>query len=104
MAEATKWRPDVPDEAGYWWWWDGTDDDLPVPVDIMWSGGSGSYFASIGQFGWTEPQDVEDMGGFWIRLPEPSTTAEGKRREPIPTTRKQEQVGGLPFESAQRSG
>lgn len=65
------WKDSLPDEQGYWWWWN--YDGAPVPVSIMFSGTDNSYFATQGQFGWTRAQLVKDMGGMWMRLPEPET-------------------------------
>jgi hypothetical protein len=65
------WRDELPDEQGYWWWWD--CDGLPVPVSIMFSGTDNTYFATAGQLGWNRAQMVKDMGGMWMRLPEPMT-------------------------------
>ena len=65
-----QWRKETPDEQGYWWWWD--EDGPPIPVNIFVNGtGKPRYFATIGQHGWNRAQWVEDMGGMWMRLPEP---------------------------------
>ncbi len=34
------------------------------------------YFATRGQLGWTEPQNVEDMGGCWKFIPDPAKPGE----------------------------
>lgn len=65
------WTRNLPNESGFWWWWNEDEDSLPYPIDIQYSGTSDSYFASIGQFGWTRAQEVSEMGGWWMRLPEP---------------------------------
>ncbi len=70
-GERLGWRDEPPDEQGYWWWWN--QDDPPVPVYIMFSGTDNSYFATVGQLGRNRAQMVKDMGGMWMRLPEPET-------------------------------
>ena len=68
------WRRQLPDEQGWWWWWNEDPDDCPVPVSIMKEGPPECRcFATAGQLGWTCHQHVHDMGGVWIRLPEPAT-------------------------------
>lgn len=75
QTEAGRVSPWVSDkqvnESGYWWWWNGDLDSAPVPVYVMWSGSTDTYFASMGQLGWNRAQDIIGMGGFWLRLPEP---------------------------------
>lgn len=67
-----KWVPAAEvNEQGEWWWWNGDDDSAPVPVSILYSGFGNSYFASMGQLGWTRAQEVLDMGGWWMRILEP---------------------------------
>lgn len=61
------------DDGCYWWWWNGDEDSCPVPVFVMWSGTSGTWFASNGQHGWTEAQNLSDMDGWWMRIVEPKT-------------------------------
>lgn len=65
-------RADAVKEAGCYWHWDGDKDCSPEIVYIQYSGSRGVYFASMGQLGWTEAQDVLDMGGWWKRVPHPS--------------------------------
>lgn len=62
----------LPDKQGWYWWWNEDPNSLPVPVSIVYSGTEKRYFASIGQLGWSRPQWVEDMGGKWQMLVEPS--------------------------------
>lgn len=80
------WSKSLPAVQGLWWWWNEDEDSLPIPVSIMYSGTSDSYFASEGQWGWTRFQNVEDMGGFWMRCYEPLS----------PTTREQVQTSPTP--------
>lgn len=80
--ERLRWiQPDAIEEQGFYWWWNGDEDAAPIPVSVMLSGTCGEYFASVGQYGWTEPQFVTDMGGWWMKLVEPSTAALGTREE-----------------------
>jgi hypothetical protein len=65
------WQKELPSESGLWWWWNGDEDAAPIPVTIMYSGCGDNYFAPEGQYGWTRFQAVEEMGGWWKRLPEP---------------------------------
>jgi hypothetical protein len=69
---ANIWTENYPDASGLYWWWNGDEDSLPVPVNIAYSATDNSYFATIGQHGWNAYQPVTDMGGFWMRLEEPS--------------------------------
>lgn len=60
----------LPDEQGLWWW-QSDGESAPVAVHIAFSGCGGDYFATIRQYGWTEPQSVKDMGGLWLKAVEP---------------------------------
>lgn len=71
LGQPPQWRKEPPDEQCYWWWWN--QDGPPVPVSILFSGTENRYFAAPGQHGWNRFQWVEDMGGMWMRLPEPET-------------------------------
>jgi hypothetical protein len=74
VSKTDTWSKTCPDEQGYWWWWN--EDGPPIPVSIFASGHENvRYFATVGQHGWNRAQWVEDMGGFWMRLHEPSTVA-----------------------------
>lgn len=70
-GEAQAWSKSLPNESGLWWWWNEDEDSMPLPVTIMYSGTSDSYFASEGQWGWTRFQNVEEMGGWWMKCIEP---------------------------------
>lgn len=59
-----------------WWWWNGDPDSAPVVVSVMWSGFTDTYFAPMGQLGWTHPQDVIGMGGVWQKIDCPETPKE----------------------------
>lgn len=67
-----KWTKELPTESGSYWHWNGDQDANPIHLEIMWSGHTNSCFAPAGQWGWTEAQNVEDMGGFWMRLNTPT--------------------------------
>lgn len=69
-VEQSPWSLPLPNEQGLWWWLS-DDESIPCPIHIAYSGCGGDYFATIGQYGWTEPQKVADMGGWWMRLYEP---------------------------------
>ncbi len=69
------WTKDLPRVSGLYWWWNEDEDSLPIPVSIHYSGTSDSYFAPAGQWGWTRFQDVQEMGGRWMRLIEPERPA-----------------------------
>lgn len=69
--ERCQWSKDLPNEQCSWWWWNGDEDSAPIHVHIMYSGTSGTYFASHGQYGWTEAQDCSDMGGWWMKIVDP---------------------------------
>ncbi len=69
-APWTRWE--AVKSPGEYWWWNEDLDSAPVPVTGSWSEGSGHYFAEVGQLGWNQPQDVKDMGGFWMRISQPS--------------------------------
>ena len=64
-------KADEVNEMGCYWHWDGDMNCSPEIVYIQYSGSRGVYFASMGQLGWTEAQDVLDMGGWWKRVPHP---------------------------------
>lgn len=59
------------DEQAWYWWWNGDLDSTPVPVSVLYSYTDQKYFASTGQLGWTRPQDVDEMGGWWLKIKEP---------------------------------
>ena len=59
------------DEQAWYWWWNGDLDSGPVPVSIFYSYTTQKYFATTGQLGWNRPQDVDEMGGWWLKIPEP---------------------------------
>lgn len=61
-------------DTGWYWWWDEDPDAPPLPVSVLYSHTNGTYFASRGQLGWTRPQDVLDMRGWWMPLSEPQVT------------------------------
>lgn len=67
-----QWTANLPTEQDSYWWWNGDEDSAPIHIEIMYSGHSDTCFAPMGQYGWTEAQDVSDMGGFWMRLPTPN--------------------------------
>lgn len=62
-----KWSRELPSSSGLWWWWNEDEDSAPIVVDIAYSGTSNSFFASIGQHGWTRFQETLEMGGWWMR-------------------------------------
>jgi hypothetical protein len=72
---AGAWSKELPTEQGWYWWWNEDPDSEPVPVSILKSGVDGRCFASMGQLGWTRAQNVEDMGGWWMRMVEPELPA-----------------------------
>lgn len=78
LDRRVSWQREPPVESGLWWWWGGDEDSLPIPIDIAYSGSDGSYFASIGQYGWNRPQTVTEMGGWWMRLYEPELPANAR--------------------------
>ena len=57
-------------DGGIWWHDNG---EQIYPVNIAWSPTSESFFATLGQWGWTRAQEVKDMGGKWAPCvsPEP---------------------------------
>jgi hypothetical protein len=65
-------RWDAIDEGRWYWWWDEDPDGVPVPVNVMYSPTTEKCFASTGQLGWNRAQDVDSMGGWWMKLVEPS--------------------------------
>lgn len=75
-----EWQRKLPDESGLWWWWNEDEDSLPLVVGVAYSGTSDSHFAMQGQHGWTRYQDVEEMGGWWRRLPEPEMPTQNDLR------------------------
>lgn len=68
-----RWTKDLPTEPGAYWWWCGDRDSAPIHIEIMTSGHgkNSTYFAPMGQYGWTQPQAVNDMGGWWMTLQMP---------------------------------
>jgi|SRR5579864_9286400 len=70
-----KW--DAVKEGGWYWWWNGDEDAAPCPVSVMYSGTSGTFFATEGQLGWNRAQELSEMRGHWMRLHEPPTPEEG---------------------------
>lgn len=54
---------DVHDSGDIWWWDD--EEGYPIPVNIGKCVMDDYYFACIGQWGWTRPQKLTDMGGWW---------------------------------------
>lgn len=81
---APQWTQTPPTESGLYWIWPGDPDGAPFPVNVMWSGTSGKCFLPMGQWGWTDAQDVdsEDLAGsWWMPLHEPlPPTEEGGGR------------------------
>lgn len=51
-------------------WWHDNGEQI-YPVNIAWSPTSLSFFATLGQWGWTRAQDVIEMGGMWKPCIEP---------------------------------
>lgn len=70
---APAWTQELPTEQGAYWWWCGDVDSAPVHINIMTSGHgkNSTYFAPMGQYGWTQPQAVDHMGGWWMPIPQP---------------------------------
>lgn len=56
-------------QTDLWLWWNG---ETTFPVNIMRDAG-GKMFASLGQWGWTRAQFLDEMGGLWspFIVPEP---------------------------------
>lgn len=52
-------------EQGWYWHWNGDEDCIPVPVSVLYTPVEKLYFATMGQLGWTQPQNVEQLGGWW---------------------------------------
>lgn len=48
----------------------------------MYGGGEDVYFATAGQLGWSQAQEVEDMGGLWMQLVEPDISSIVETKEP----------------------
>lgn len=71
------WHPiDVDIEISeIWFWWNG---DHTFPVNI--SRSDGRLFACVGQWGWSRPQWLTDMGGLWTPCipPEPNKVQQGE--------------------------
>lgn len=58
---------DKVDDLGLWWWFNG-EQVIAVEIGISRNNdGSYSYFAYLGQHGWTLAQNVTEMGGKWHR-------------------------------------
>lgn len=72
-------RWDAVDEQCWWWHWNEDPDSCQVPVSIMSTSdaeGKHDFFANAGQLGWTEPQMVKDIGGWWMKMIQPSLPEE----------------------------
>ena len=58
---------DKVDDLGLWWWFNG-EQVIAVEIGISRNNdGNYSYFAYLGQHGWTLAQNVTEMGGKWQR-------------------------------------
>jgi len=78
LAAWIKWN-DVKEPG--WYWWSSEPGDLPVPVSVLHSPTSDTYFASQGQLGWTRSQELSDMMGWWMKLNEPKTPTNPPQEE-----------------------
>lgn len=58
----------------YYWWWD-EGDAPPIPVIVLHSPTDDKYFATQGQHGWNRSRNVEEMGGWWMKLEPPTTVS-----------------------------
>jgi hypothetical protein len=56
---------------GSLWWWD--NGEQVCPVNIEWCPTSQQFFATLGQWGWTRAQMLEEMRGMWRPCIEPDT-------------------------------
>ena len=72
INEPAHWTQTVPTESGSYWHWNGDEDSAPIHINIMWSGTDEKCFAPMGQYGWTEVQDVDKLAGWWMLLAVPS--------------------------------
>lgn len=88
-------------EQGWWHWWNGDRDIAPIPVSILWSGSDDRFFASIGQLGWTKPQYVTDMGGWWRLIPTPQLPTEERDEAPRAELEAKAEVRKPDFDSAE---
>lgn len=52
--------------SGDFWWWNGDEDSAPCLVTVFYSGFADNFFVPMGQHGWTRPQDVKEMDGWWM--------------------------------------
>lgn len=69
--ESAEWTKDLPTESGSYWHWNGDEDSMPIHMEVMWSGTSNSCFAPAGQWGWNRPQELSEMGGWWMPMETP---------------------------------
>ena len=60
----------LPDEKGYWWHLL-SEGCSPVPVWILYSDETDSYYAAAEQHGWDRYKELESMGGFWKKAKVP---------------------------------
>lgn len=67
-GEKSTWTKELPKESGSYWWWNSDEDSNPIHIELGKSLPSGPVFAQMGQYGWTQAQDVEEMGGWWMPL------------------------------------
>lgn len=74
LAEAAKtWTRDAPRRQDTYWHWNGDEDCAPLPYHVAYMGHSGKFAVMAGQYGRTHAENCEDMGGWWMLLPTPST-------------------------------
>ena len=78
------WTRAEPTEQGAYWMWDGDEESLPIHVEVLWSGHDGRCFVPSGQWGWTEPQSMDDLDGHWWSPLTPPPLPNDKNQTPPP--------------------
>lgn len=73
-----EWTEDIPTEQSWYWHWNGNRDDSPFVYSILKSGTNDECF--IQNSHWAGAPWCKDVGGWWMRIQEPSTPAEKEAR------------------------
>lgn len=55
-------------------WWHDNGEQI-YPVNIAWNPTTLTFFATVGQWGWSRAQDLSEMGGRWMPCIEPEPDA-----------------------------
>lgn len=87
------WTQDTPAQPGSYWHWNGDEDCSPIHMEVMTSGHppNCTWFAPAGQWGWDEAKNLNDLGGWWMKLETPKIPTDGITIPP-PNTKAREMI------------